>query len=140
MALGWAGPEVPLLALPAEAVGGEGQGGPLLAPPRPGGVGAGTATPPAAGAGGSACWWSPAVSQHPHLPQEGQVPGKGALVQGVVVGEEDPWALGKEAEERWVQKQTRGGKGVAGKGEVGMNACGQGRVLSPVTRPRTALG
>ena len=36
----------------------------------------------------------------PHLPQEGQVPGEGALIQGVIFREEDPWALGKEARKR----------------------------------------
>lgn len=33
----------------------------------------------------------------PHLPHKGQVPGEGALIQGVIFRQEDPGALGKEA-------------------------------------------
>lgn len=62
----------------------------------------------------------------PHLPQEGQVPGEGALIQRVVFREEGPWALGREASQRVrFRRARRHGEGGVGKGS-GIDSWGAG--------------
>ena len=73
----------------------------------------------------------------PHLPHKGQVPGEGALIQGVVFREEDPWALGKEAGESQSSQLGRARRWGLGRGQQEERRQASTRVLSPVTPPRT---
>lgn len=75
----------------------------------------------------------------PHLPHEGQVPGEGALIQGVIFREEDPWALEKEAGERRSHGRAsrRLGVGRVRQEERSRPRPRDGAVLSPATPPRT---